>query len=687
MRRSIAVAIAAAALILCGCSNSSSPPISVSLSPSTPQVIYQGQSVFIVAAVTNDSLIPKGVRWSLNGPGSLSNSNSMEVTYNSSGTSFTSAEQVTVTATSVADAAQSASLAVTVNPNLAIPINGTASPMLPNGIVGTPYSQALELAGGIGPFHWSIYNGPSGGDDVGGALPDGLTLDSSTGTISGTPTAPGTWYLDVTVNDAQGGVFGAFLSIQINPAGPTGANPVPFLNQRLAPAAVAPGGSALTLKVSGANFTSGATVHWNGAPLTTTFLDSEHLSALVPAANVATAQTASVTIVNPAPGGGSSNTAYFQVGAPEAAPRFVNAPTSPLQMIQPFGLAVADFNQDGKPDLAVADGGAGLDALLGNGDGTFTVAPGSPERIQAPPFGPFPLLPTPYIGPMALGDFTDSGHLGLAAAEFDTEGVEIFLGNGNGTFDPSSAVFANAEGMYTTGLAAADFNADGDLDLAIINSPSGQLAFVALGYGSGAFNMAGGLYNPGFPVGVAVGDFNGDGKLDAAVASEGSTKSPDSGVAISLGKGDGTFTQANGSPIFLGQSLSAIVAADFNGDGKLDLAVTDSGANAVYILLGNGDGTFQSPIKIAVGSNPQAITIGDFNNDGKLDLAVANDGDNSVTLLLGNGDGTFTEASNSPYIVGKGPFAIAAADFNGDGKLDIAVANGGDGTVSVLLQQ
>jgi hypothetical protein len=158
-------------------------------------------------------------------------------------------------------------------------------------------------------------------------------------------------------------------------------------------------------------------------------------------------------------------------------------------------------------------------------------------------------------------------------------------------------------------------------------------------------------------------------------------------VAISLGNGDGTFTQASGSPISLGQSLSTIVTADFNSDGELDLAVTDSGGNAVIIMLGNGDGTFGAPTTIPVGSGPDAIIAADFNNDGKPDLAVANYGDGTITLLLGNGDGTFTRAAGSPYAVGNGPFQIAAADFNGDGKLDLAVANVTDGTVSILLQQ
>lgn len=664
------------AMVLSGCSNPPPTPISLSLSPSTSQAIDQSQVVAITATVTNDTSF-KGVTWNLSGPGSLGSTIGISVTYTPPAASLTSAQKVTVTATSVADPTKSASLTITVSPDLGLSIGQT----LANGIVGTPYSQTIALTGGTAPFQWSIYDGPiETGWEVGGSVPDGLTLDPNTGTISGTPTAAGTWYFETVVTDAAGsGAEDGFLSIQILPKPAAAANPMPLLNQPLVPTAVAPAGAALTLNVSGTGFISGTTVNFNGVALTTTFVDNEHLSAAVPAANVATAKTASITVVNPAPGGGSSNVAYFQVGTQKATVSLANAPSSPLQVPEPFGLAIGDFNEDGKPDLAVA-GNVRLYVMLGNGDGTFTPAPGSPDPIASPPYDDFP---SPYAGPIAVGDFNHSGHLGLAVVEFQNEATVILLGNGNGTFASSSAVFANSQYPDTNAIEAADFNADGNLDLAIIN----PVAPVALGYGKGAFNVGGNLYTTDFPTGAAVGDFNGDGKLDVAMAGAGTTNYPDAGVVVSLGNGDGTFTQASSSPMPLGHSLSSIVTGDFNGDGKLDLAVTDSVENTVLVLLGNGDGSFQSPITIPVGNYPSAIAMGDFNNDGKLDLAVVNQGDNTVTLLLGHGDGGFTESSGSPFAVGKSPSAIVAADFNGDGKLDLAVANGLDGTVSILLQQ
>ncbi len=655
------------AMVMGGCSTSTStPPISVSLSPSSPQAIDQTQSVAITATITNDTSA-KGLSWNLVGPGSLNTSTGLAVSYISPTTSITSAEQATVTATSVADPTKSASVQITVNPYPQLSLLQS----LANGSVGTPYSQMIELTGGTAPFQWSIYNGPiATGNYVGGGVPNGLTLNTSTGVVNGTPTGGGTWYFEVTVTDATGvTAFDGFPSIQVNPVAPP-SNPIPLLNQPLVPTAIAPGGAGFALSVSGAGFVSGATIDWNGTPLTTTFVDNEHLTAMVPANNVATAGTASVMIVNPAPGGGQSNLAYFPVGPPETNVTFANAQQSPLQVPEPSAFATADFNEDGKQDLAIA----AVDRVyvyLGRGDGTFRSASGSPVPLPSPPYDDFP---SPFVGPMVLGDFNNSGHQGLAIGLLQNEAVDILFGNGNGTFTVADTQ-ANTMGGPTESITAADFNADGYMDLVSLNSISGISPLALLGYGHGAFNAVEQTFQaPG--VSSAAADFNGDGKLDLAIG----------GATILLGNGDGTFNE--GVTLNIG---AIVTVADFNGDGKLDLAVCNSSTNTVTILLGDGTGNFvtASGSPMAVGNNPQAIIAGDFNNDGKLDLAIANYGDNTVTLLLGNGDGTFTEASSSPYTVGTAPLALAAADFNGDGKLDLAVANSleGTGTVSILLQQ
>jgi hypothetical protein len=675
----VTLLVVALAVLSAGCSNS--PPISVSLSPSSPQAIDQSQSVSVTAILTNDTS-HQGVSWTLTGPGSLSNSTGSAVTYISPAANLTSAQQATVTATSIADPKKSASLPITLNPYPQISLLLT----LPNGTVGTPYNEAVSLTGGTSPFQWSIYDGPIiTGWRVGGSVPDGLTLNPSTGAISGTPTGAGTWYFEAMVTDATGvSVDNGFLSIEIEPNSPKG-NPVPLLNQPLVPTAVAPGSPGFTLRVSGTGFVPGATVDFNRTPLSTTFVDNGHLTAAVPAASVVNAGTIAVTVVNPAAGGGSSNMVYFQVAAPETTVSFANAANSPLQIPEPVAIAIGDFNEDGKPDLAIA-ANIRLYFFLGNGDGTFAPTATSPMSVASPPYDDFP---SPYTGPLVVGDFNHSGHLGLAVGEEQNQAAVILLGHGDGTFVPSSATFANALGMPISVVQPADFNGDGNLDLAFANGISGQSP-VALGYGNGAFNTAGDLYGGTLPNGMAVGDFNADGRLDAVVASGGSTTYPVSGLNVSLGNGDGTFTVANSSPISLGKDLYAIVTADFNGDGKLDLAVTDYGGNTVTILLGNGDGTFGPPATIPVGNQPSSIVTGDFNNDGKLDLAIANSGDGTITLLLGNGDGTFTQASGSPYIVGPNAFQVVAADFNGDGKLDLAVVLGAitnTGSVAILIQQ
>ncbi len=252
-----------------------------------------------------------------------------------------------------------------------------------------------------------------------------------------------------------------------------------------------------------------------------------------------------------------------------------------------------------------------------------------------------------------------------------------------------AVVFAQAPGSPLTvgtnprALVVADFNGDGFPDIAVANFGSGGVA-VLLGDGSGGFTAASGspLTVGNGPTAIATGDFNGDGFADLAVAN-----SIDGTVSILLGDGSGGFTAASGSPVTVGNGPTAIATGDFNGDGFADLAVANSIDGTVSILLGDGSGGFTaaSGSPVTVGNGPTAIATGDFNGDGFADLAVANSIDGTVSILLGDGSGGFTAASGSPVTVGNGPTAIATGDFNGDGNRDVATADAGNDTFSVLL--
>jgi uncharacterized membrane protein len=332
---------------------------------------------------------------------------------------------------------------------------------------------------------------------------------------------------------------------------------------------------------------------------------------------------------------------------------------------QPYSIAVADFNGDGIPDLAIAfTSNKTLTILLGNGDGTFNEAAINTQS------GPYPSF-------VAAGDFNHDGKADLAVTNPGTNDVMIFLGNGDATF---TAVATSPETGSEPGvIGVGDFNGDGIQDLAIVNNGSGTVT-VLLGNGDGTFTASplSAQTDPN-STSIAVGDFNGDGILDLAIGS-------DYMVTMLLGNGDGSFTPAP-SPVTGDSPYGAEVAAgDFNQDGKLDLAAVIDGT--VTILLGNGDGTFSATTTGSTLVNgPTPIAVGDFNADGKPDLAVLNQFDDVVTILLGNGDGTFTATATNPS-AGFSPYALAVADFNGDGTSDLAVTNGGFGTTfSILTSQ
>jgi sugar lactone lactonase YvrE len=382
-----------------------------------------------------------------------------------------------------------------------------------------------------------------------------------------------------------------------------------------------------------------------------------------------TAPTGTVSFVNTSLGNTVFGTAML--GTSSANLGFLNS-DNPAAGNYPTAIAVADFNGDGIPDMAVANDHDGtVTILLGNGNGTFEQAASSPITVGSSPSS------------IAVGDFNGDGVADLAVAQMGGS-VTILLGNGNGTFTEASGspiAFSDAPDCVVVG----DFNGDGKADLAVIGaneaeSTSSSLA-ILLGNGNGTFTPVSGgpITINDDSISMALADFNGDGNPDLAVAG-----SSFGGVTVLLGNGNGTFTETSASPILPETPASGVAAADFNRDGKIDLAVSEIGGTSVSIMLGNGDGTFTqaSGSPVAVDLFPWTIDVGDFNGDGIPDL-VASD-DLGPAVLEGNGDGTFELA---PATTTAEVDVLAVSDFNGDGLSDLAGSNIPNTTVTVLLAQ
>ena len=435
------------------------------------------------------------------------------------------------------------------------------------------------------------------------------------------------------------------------------ANPVPLINQPLLPDAIKPGSAGFTLTVNGTGFVSGAVVKWNGNVRTTTFISKSRLTASILSTDVAKASTASVTVVNPSPGGGSSNVVFFPIKAAGTWAAFRLA-SHFAAGAGPETLVTADFNRDHKLDLAVPNPNSNnVSILLGNGDGTFK------------PSVEYSVGQAPIVA--AVGDFNRDGKLDLVVANNISNNVSVLLGNGDGTFQTA---VEHSVGKNPAALAVGDFNRDGKLDVVVTDQGSNKIS-VLLGNGAGSFQSVLTYAVGQNPVSVAVGDFNRDGKLDLVVANNYSNN-----VSVLLGNGDGSFHAAvnyGGTP-----NAASLAIADFNGDGKLDLVVTNPPGSDVAVLLGNGDGTFQSAKTYSTGYEP-SLAVGDLNGDGKLDLAIANIGADSVNTLLGDGHGGFQQTVG--YTAPTNALSVALGDFNGDGKLDMAVPDGAS-AVSIFLQ-
>jgi hypothetical protein len=331
-----------------------------------------------------------------------------------------------------------------------------------------------------------------------------------------------------------------------------------------------------------------------------------------------------------------------------------------LGLARPTALALVDVNGDGKTEIVSANARLSMSVFSAAGDGSFAM--GAVTALV----GTHPDL--------ATADFNKDGIPDYAIAAYEGA-VEVLLGRAGGGFAAVSQRSSDAE---TIAVLAADFDGDGNADIAGLSSKTGRLA-VSLGNGDGSFRSASMYSIGGDPWEIGAGDLNGDGRLDVLA-----TRGLPDQLRVVFGRAEGGFTPPR---IFgIGDLPTGIATGDFDRDGKTDVAVTSFGDDLITILLGDGTGNFRARSEVRALDSPDSIVATDLTGDGNLDLAAATFlGPTKVAVLVGNGKGTF--APPMLYPLGGAAFDLEAADLNHDGNLDLVGALAYSGHVSVLLGQ
>ncbi len=343
-----------------------------------------------------------------------------------------------------------------------------------------------------------------------------------------------------------------------------------------------------------------------------------------------------------------------------------SSPTDLTAHTSPWAVVVGDFNEDGKPDLAVSNHtSSDVSILLSDGSGHFSGATNYAVAGSA--------------DALAIGDFNRDGHEDLAVAGDNLAGgLSVLLGTGSGSFEPNVHYTAGS-GNGLASVAVADLNADGNPD--IVEGTPGGAVYRQLGDGTGAFGTSTQVYGAGSgQTWVSVGDFDGDGTADVAAASINSHT-----VVSLLGNGSGGFTTGSTTTLASGTFPQDLAVGDFNRDGKQDVAVVEHAISVskVAALIGDGSGAFTFTEYGTGDTSPSDVAVGDVDGDGKQDLAVANGG-SSFSILQGDGAGGFGTAVNFAA-TGTSPEGIALHDLNGDGAPDVVLAGGSGNVVKVFL--